>query len=200
MRVRVFREFFREIDANWEPEADQKINLRIIGSTALMLQANYERGTKDSDVLKARDLSDETTEQLLKLAGKGTEIHNRHRLYVDLVSNSIPFLPQKPNWITLPDLGSELTHFEISVLSVVDVVVSKLKRFSANDIEDIEAMVDQERVPHGDLIERFELAVDLFFGDARAENLPRYLENLNRVERDMLLVPESDIELPDWAS
>jgi hypothetical protein len=42
----------------------------------------------------------------------------------------------------------ELAHFRIEVLDVVDVVVSKLKRFHANDLRDIEAMVDRDLVPH----------------------------------------------------
>jgi hypothetical protein len=48
------------------------------------------------------------------------------------------------------------------------------------------------------LVERFRAAVDAFSGDARAEDLPRYVRNLHRVERDFLLVPETEIELPDW--
>ena len=43
--------FLKDIDAAW-PSAHAKIRLRIIGSTALMLQTSYERGTKDSDVLE----------------------------------------------------------------------------------------------------------------------------------------------------
>lgn len=49
------------------------------------------------------------------------------------------------------------------------------------------------------LVERFRLAVDVFSGDARADDLPRYVGNLHRVEREYFGVPESDIELPDWS-
>jgi hypothetical protein len=38
----------------------------------------------------------------------------------------------------------------------------------------------------------------VFSGDARAEDAQRIVENLNEVERDMLGVEESEIELPDW--
>jgi hypothetical protein len=81
---------------------------------------------------------------------------------------------------------------------VVDVVVSKLKRFHANDVSDVRAMVDAGRVDHARLVERFRLAVDVFSCDARADDLPRYVGNLHRVEREYFGVPESDIELPDW--
>jgi hypothetical protein len=84
------------------------------------------------------------------------------------------------------------------VLDVVDVVVSKLKRFNANDQSDIDAMIERGLVPHDRLIDRFRAAVDEFMGDARAEDLPKYVANLHRVERDMLVVPETEIELPSW--
>jgi len=190
--------FFREVDALWEWPADEKMRLCIIGSTALMLQADYERGTKDSDVLQTSDLSSETKQRLLNLAGRDTEIHKRRRLYIDVVSGGPPFLPQRPDWNPLADLSAQLQHFELLVLSIVDVVVSKLKRFSANDISDIEAMIAQDLVPHDMLIERFNLAVNMAAYDARAEDLYKYVENLHQVERDMLTVPESNIELPSW--
>ncbi|MFS8070703.1 MAG: hypothetical protein ACMG6S_30425, partial [Byssovorax sp.] len=81
---------------------------------------------------------------------------------------------------------------------VVDVVVSKMKRFSANDQSDVQAMIDRDLVPPAQLVSRFRAAVDVFSGDARAEDLPCYVRRLHRVERDMLGVPETDIELPDW--
>ncbi|MGA2079014.1 MAG: hypothetical protein ABSH53_00120 [Holophaga sp.] len=40
--------------------------------------------------------------------------------------------------------------------------------------------------------------VEALDGDARAEDLPRYVKNLHRIERDLFFVEESEIELPDW--
>jgi hypothetical protein len=53
-------------------------------------------------------------------------------------------------------------------------------------------------VPHDELIARFRSAVDIFSYDARADDLPKYVEHLHRVERDMLDVDETEIELPPW--
>jgi hypothetical protein len=49
------------------------MRLPIIGSAALMLQADYERGTKDSDVLETSELAGATGERLLLLSGKGSD-------------------------------------------------------------------------------------------------------------------------------
>lgn len=193
----IIEEFFREVDARWTGPRATRIPLRLIGSTALMLQTAYQRGTKDSDVLETIDLSADTKDRLLAVAGAGTELHRRRRLYLEIVANGIPFLPWPPAWRRIDALG-DLRHFELSALDVVDVVVSKLKRLNANDLSDIAAMIDLDLVPHQLLIDRFRSAVDLFSGDARAEDLPKYVANLHRIERDVFAASETEIELPSW--
>lgn len=194
----ILEDFFREVDRRWRPPDADKIVLRIIGSTALMLQANYERGTKDSDVLETAQLTADVKKRLLDIAGKGTSLHTKYKLYLDIVLGGLPFLPQVPRWHPLIDLNESLGHFEIVVLDVVDVVVSKLKRFKASDRSDIEAMAGRDLVPHHALVSRFRAAVDNFSMDARADDLPTYVQNLNQVERDILQVAETSIDLPDW--
>jgi len=192
------RDLIRDLDRGWTRTTPEKIRLCIIGSTALMLQADYERGTKDSDVLETAELDTATRARIEKLAGPGTELHKRHKVYIEIVASGLPLLPQAPKWLAMTDLNRELAHFRIEVLDVVDVVVSKLKRFHANDLRDIEAMVDRDLVAHAVLIERFRAAVDFYLLDSRAEDLPKYVTNLHRVERDLFAVPETSIDLPGW--
>jgi hypothetical protein len=163
-----------------------------------MLQTEYERGTKDSDVLETADLVPETRTRLEKHAGPGTEIHRRNKIYIEIVASGLPLLPHVPKWLDMTDLNRELVHFRIEVLDVVDVVVSKLKRLHGNDLRDIEAMIERDLVPQALLIERFKSAVDSYLLDARAEELPQYVANLHRVERDLFGVCETPIELPSW--
>jgi hypothetical protein len=163
-----------------------------------MLQSDYRRGTKDSDVLETAYLDEVTRTQLRSLAGAQTDLHKKHRLYIDVVAAGIPFLPQLPAWHPMSELSASLEHFDIEVLDVVDVVVSKLKRFNANDVLDIDAMVSRDLVPHASLLDRFRHAVEFYELDARAVDLPNYVANLHAVERDMFLVAESEIILPAW--
>lgn len=190
--------FFLEIDQRWKLSAPTRPRLRLIGSAALILQADYHRGTKDSDLLETTSLTREAAAELRRLAGPGTALAKRHRMYVDVVRSGVPFLPHSPACIALPDLNERLRHFELDAVEVVDIVVSKLKRMNANDRADIAAMIDLDLVPHARLVERFMEAVDSFSHDARAEDLPRYIRHLNEVERDLLATEESDIELPGW--
>lgn len=194
----LLEDFFVEIDDLWPLRDEQKLSLPIIGSAALMLQASYQRGTKDADVLEVRGLTEGVRSALLELAGKGTEIHARYRMYIDIVKSGLPFLPQIPAWNDTEALNARLRRLALKVLDVTDVVVSKLKRFNANDVQDISAMVDSGLVTHEKLISRFREAIDYYQFDARAEDLPTYVTNLHVVERDFLGVDETEIELPSW--
>lgn len=196
--MKIIEEFFIELDRKWKQKRARKIPLKIIGSAALLLQADYERGTKDSDVLETTDITLPIKEKLLTLAGKGSDMSKSFRLYLDVVPAGIPFLPSPAKFHKIAKLRRRLKHFEIETLDITDVAVSKLKRYNANDASDIAAMVEGGYIKHGKLVERFQKAVDHYSMDARAEDLPKYMKNLHAVERDFFSVPNSKIELPDW--
>ena len=197
MPEKIINQFFREIDREWEDLKAEKIRLNIIGSSAILLQSPYNRGTKDSDILETSQITPEIEKKLIEIGGKGSKLQRVFHLYLDFVNPSLPFLPQKPRFHCVPFL-KRLRHFEIFVLDVTDVVVSKLKRFNANDVDDIQGVIAGGWIAHKNLVNRFNEAVDSFSMDARAEDLSRYVKNLNVVERDFLSVPESEIELPSW--
>ena len=191
----VVSNFFLEIDRGWRHNVG-RIELRLIGAGALLLQTDYQRGTKDSDVLETEELTADIKSALLALAGKNTRIHQRLRMYVEFVASGLPFLPQSPLFHPEADLNAQLTHFDVRALDVVDVVVSKLKRFNANDVDDIAAMIDRGVVEHGALVRRFTNAFDSYVTEA--DNLATYARNLNRVERDYLGVAPSVFEPPEF--
>lgn len=197
--MRTIELLFRTIDERWQATESPKIHLHVIGSAALLLQTDYDRGTKDGDVFETLELTPKIQERLLKLAGPQSEIRRQVRLYVDIVRNGIPFLAHQPQWTPATELNRILTRFTVSVLSVADVSVSKLKRFSASDISDIDAMISRGHLDHRKFVERFRAAADVFLYDARASELPGYIANLHRVERDMFGVEPTEIELPSWA-
>ncbi len=191
----MFEAFFSDLDAAW---AAPRLELRLIGSAALMLQTDYRRGTKDSDVLETSALQEADKQRLLKLGGQTSPLFAQHRLYIDIVGNGIPFLPHGPRFVPCDVLNSRMKVLHIEVLDVVDIVVSKFKRFHAHDQSDVEAMISRDLVPHHRLVERFRSAADLFSMDARASDLEKYVARLHRVERDLFGAEASVIEIPDW--
>jgi hypothetical protein len=196
MPVPPIHDFFLELDRAWKMTGTRTIRLPIIGAGALLLQTAYARLTKDSDVLETADIDEGVRSQFEHLAGKQSRLSLRHKIYLDIVAPGLPLLPQRPNWVAIPELTDRLLHFRIEALHLVDVVVSKLKRFHANDRHDIEAMVHRGLVPHDQMIERFRSAIDAFSLDARAAELPRCLDNLHLVERDFFDTDETKIDLP----
>lgn len=190
--------FFRKISQLWDEPRPEKVVFKVIGSGALFLQTDYRRATKDGDILETLQVTPELKETLTKLAGKRTALHKSTGLYLDLVSLGLPFLPHGPRFHPQKKLSEDLKNFSVEALDIVDVVVSKLKRFNASDSEDVNAMIERGLVPHAALIERFAAAVDEYSTDSRLEDVPKYVRNLHRVERDMFHVPESQIDMPDW--
>ena len=187
-----------DVDRLWQPAGTRKIELRILGASALLLQSDYERATKDSDVLETAALDDGVKARLLVLAGAGSSLAVKHRLYIETVPPGLPFLPQKPLWHARPEINARLQHFEVYVLDVVDIVVSKLLRFSANDSADVHAMIARNLVPHERALARFRSAFDQLAHDARAHRLPSCIDNFNEIERDAFAVDETEFELPSW--
>lgn len=194
----MLEKFFKEIDENWKDLEGSKIVMQIIGCSALLLQTDYNRGTKDSDILETEEISTDVKARLLKIAGPNTQLHKKYRVYLEFTKSGFPFLPIKANYNEIKYLNDNLKHFIIKALDVVDVVVSKIKTFRPQDVDDIRAMVERDLVPPDKLVQRFQAAVNRWDLDARAEELPLYIQNLHTVQRDMLLVKETPIDLPRW--
>lgn len=191
-------DLLHEVDQKWRPLVAEKIALRIIGATALLLQTDYDRVTKDSDVLETDELEQHTRRQLLAMAGRDTPLALKHRLYIDPVPPGLPFLPHGPRWHPMMDLSRRLRFFDIHVLDVEDVVVSKMLRFSANDRSDIFAMIDRDLVDHARLVLRFASALDVRSHSAHSHQLRSCIDNFQTVERDAFGSPETQFALPPW--
>ena len=185
-----------DIRAGWE--RDSTPTLDVFGAGALVLQRPLYRSTKDADVLRTASIDEADEGHLLGLAGPGTTLARRHGVYVEVVANGIPLLPLVPEWIPL-DFEDERTTPRVRVLGAVDVAISKLNRFNANDRSDIDYLIRAGSVSHVAFLRRFLDAVDVRSFDARAEDLPEVVRCFHIVERDMFGLSElSDIELPSW--
>ena len=188
-----------DIDRIWKSQEGAKVTIRIFGSMALMLQTDYERGTKDGDILYAPPVDEAVKDQLLALGGRDTALAKRHRVYIDVVANGILMLPARPEFVSLRDLSARLVNFEVEALSILDVVITKLKPFRGTDIADIEAMIERGHISHDQFLARFQSAIDRFADSATgAAKLSKIVENFNQVERDYFGVKETEIELPPW--
>lgn len=139
-------DFFRDLDRSWPLPAGAPITLRLLGSTALILQTSFQRGTKDSDILETDEITAEIESALLAVAGKDTDIHRRNRMYLEFLGAAFPFLPSDPLWHPVVQSGPDYQNFRLEVLDVVDVVIAKLARFHKTDRDDIATMAELELI------------------------------------------------------
>lgn len=190
-------DFFRDLDRSWPLAAGAAVSLRLLGSTALILQTSFRRGTKDGDILETDQITPEIGSALLAVAGKGTDLHQRNRMYLEFVGSAFPFLPVEPIWHSVSSVPQH-QHFRLEVLDVVDVVVSKLARFHKTDRDDIAAMAELELIEPHRFAERFRSAVQRWWHDSRADDLPQIVRNFHQVQSDELFVWPSRVELPPW--
>lgn len=180
--------FLEDLDHAWGDAGGPPLELRVIGSTALFLQTEYERGTKDSDVLETTQITPELQEELQRLAGPGSALHTKHRVYLDVVKKGIPMLPPEPLWHYY---NLRLENFTLYVLDVADVVASKLKRFNHNDRDDIQNMIYKNQVNHNTLVSRFREIINRYRFDGMSHHLHKMAKNLNEAEKDWFLVEET---------
>ena len=72
------------LDRLWHREETPRLRIRILGSMALMLQTDYERGTKDGDILYPPPIDEEVRKRMLALGGQGSALARRHRVHLDV--------------------------------------------------------------------------------------------------------------------
>ncbi|MEZ4268761.1 MAG: hypothetical protein R3F39_20590 [Myxococcota bacterium] len=104
------------------------------------------------------------------------------------------FLPDDPVWKPL----FALNRMDVSGLAPTDVVVAKLIRLHGDDLSDIEAMIERGAVSHQHVVERFQNAALRYGFSGQGHKLARAIANLHRVERDLFVVDETQIEIPSW--
>jgi energy-converting hydrogenase Eha subunit C len=84
-----------------------------------MLQADYNRGTKDGDVLESAPINQAIKTELLGLGGKGTALAKRHDLYLDIVAGGILFLPAATIYLTFRTSRSHFSRIRSAAASPV---------------------------------------------------------------------------------
>lgn len=188
-------DFFLELDERWKKTSSDPLDLKVIGAGALALLADLNRGTRDNDVLETEQVG-AASKRLLEIGGPRSDLAKRHGLFIELVPQGMPFLPQGPRYIIPPGLEA-LRSIRVLALHPVEVAISKLKPFRAHDVADIADLARQNRLPHEDFLARFKSAVEIAELSARKDDLPEIIKRFHQVERDQLGVGPSPIELSE---
>lgn len=188
-------DFFRALDERWAKTSGGALELKIVGAGALVLLTGLNRGTRDNDVLETEQVG-AASKPLLDIGGPKSDLAKRHGLFIELVPQGMPFLPQRPRYLTPPGLEA-LSVIRVQALHPIEVAISKLKPFRAHDAADIADLARQNRLPHEEFLARFKSAVELAELSARKDELPEIIKRFHQVERDHLGAGPSPIELSE---
>lgn len=188
-------DFLSELDRAWMSIGVEPIDIKIIGSAAIFLQSNYDRATRDNDVLELDGADSQVYKVLKELAGKNSRLAKRNGIYLDIVPRGLLLLPSDPAFVILE--APEIKNFRLQLLDLHDVVISKLKPYRLQDQEDIRWLVEENLIEAKKLLDRFKSALEAV-SEKNAEFIVECVENFHEVQREFLRTPETPISLPTW--
>lgn len=118
---------------------DEMLDLYQIGGSALVLHFGLDRPTKDFDVL---NYGSSALESLAVMFGKTSNYAVTHAFYLELVPSALPAVPEgfRQRCKLVPGSWKRLRLWQPDIH---DLIVTKLKRFSAQDRHDIRFLCDR---------------------------------------------------------
>jgi hypothetical protein len=161
--------FLEEIDANTPGE----IELHCLGGFVVTALYGLARPTADVDVLVIAPRGE--SERLLVLAGKGSMLHRKVGLYLDLVT--IATVPEDYSQRLMEMFPGTFKHLRLFAFDPYDIALSKLERNIQRDRDDVKYLArtvpfdldllkeryEKELRPYLAIPEREDLTLQLWF-------------------------------------
>lgn len=122
--------FLAEIDLSLDEDA----HFHCFGGFAIDYLFGLPRSTSDVDVISGVVRSQH--QKLSDLAGKGSDLQNRHRVYLDLVG-TIAVVPDDYETRLIEITPASFTRLRLFVFETHDIVLSKISRDAPKDREDV---------------------------------------------------------------
>lgn len=159
-----WHEFLTEIDEHLTAPTQ----ITCIGGFVITNIHGFSRSTGDLDHV---ELQSEVPDELHKIAGKGSALHKKYKLYVDYVGGivTIPLNFDK----RLVEVPFELKTLKIFIPDVYDLILSKLERNSPKDQADVQFLANKYNLRFSILRARFDDELDFI------PNRDRHVTTLN---------------------
>jgi hypothetical protein len=134
------RQFFQVIDEALAPHAQgQRLDLYLLGRSALIWRYQATFGTNDIDVVQLRTPLEEKAQELF---GQGSAKAKELNLYLDLVPTGLPPIPGKFK-VRSTEVAGTWSIIRLWELEPHDLAATKLKSFRAQDRQDLRFLCDQ---------------------------------------------------------
>lgn len=124
-----WKSFFAAIDET----LDQETRLEILGGFVIMILYNASRTTADVDVVSVIPKTE--TAHLIEIAGLGSPLHKKHRIYLDRVG--IATLPENYEDRLTEIFAGSFQNLRLLALDPYDIALAKIERNIDRDREDV---------------------------------------------------------------
>jgi len=114
-----WRSFFADVEAS----LTEDVHLHCCGGFVVTQLYGVARTTSDVDFLA---VVPNVQSRLTEIAGKGSPLHRKHKLYLDAVTVAIP--PEDYEQRLVPMFPGSWTHLRLHALEAHDVALSKLEQ------------------------------------------------------------------------
>src|SRR5437868_6431099 len=126
-----WRSFLQDLDAL----IDGPTELHCLGGFVIAELYDFERVTADVDVIVVRGQDPAT---LVTLAGQGSELHRRHKVYLDIVT--VAQWPENYETRLLDLVPDTFRNLRLKALERHDLALAKLTRNIDRDREDVKRL------------------------------------------------------------
>jgi hypothetical protein len=124
-----WKSFLSEVDDS----LNEEVEMHCLGGFAVTMLYGLARLTADVDVALIKPRGE--SERLLKLAGKGSELHHRHGVYFDLIT--IATIPEDYDQRLTEMFPQTFNHIQLFALDPYDLALAKLERNIQRDRDDV---------------------------------------------------------------
>jgi hypothetical protein len=170
-----WRSFFHEIDALLSEETA----LEILGGFIVTQVYGAARSTADVDVVSITPKN--LSQTLLKIAGEGSPLHKKHKVYLDSVG--IATLPENYEDRLGEIAAGTFKNLRLLALDAYDVALAKIERNIQRDRDDVRFLARAVPFDLEILKERYERELRPILGNPEREDLTLKLW-IDAVEED----------------
>ena len=158
-----WKSFFTEIDASLEEE----VALHCLGGFVMTILHGLDRPTADVDVLPLG--SNAVTETLMGLAGQGSKLHKKYKVYLQVVG--VAQVPDNYEDRLKEMFPESFDHLRLFALDPYDLALSKLERNTQRDRDDVKHLARTVPLDLNVLQERYQKELRPDLGNPDREDL-----------------------------
>ena len=175
-----WRSFFNEINGL----ISEKISLEIIGGFIITQVYGADRTTNDVDILSV--VPHGFSQKLLELAGEGSPLHKKHKVYLDTVG--VALLPENYEDRLSEIVPGAFKNLRLLALDPYDVALAKIERNIERDREDVKFLARTIPFDLEILKERYEKELRPVLGNPSREDLTLKLW-IDAIEEERINAP-----------